>query len=145
MQLPLLKCHLGNDSHCLLHVKFFFPVDLLEFLFIQLFNFYCLLSIPLMLDYYWNSLSHDILICFFVYSPFPSMKKRQSPAPMSGTLPEAPSAMAATLYHRGDCQEPRNKPDLLWIQLATALSLLILGKSFTFWQCFGKGKESGSK
>lgn len=61
------------------------------------------------------------------------MKKRQSPALMSGALPEAPSAMAATLHHRGDCQEPRNESDLLWIQLAAALSLLIfLVKTLTF-------------
>lgn len=69
------------------------------------------------------------------------MKKRQSPAPMSGALPEAPSAVAATLHHRGDCQEPRNKPDLLWIQLATALSLLILGKSLTFGSALEKERR----
>lgn len=54
------------------------------------------------------------------------MKKRQSSALMSGALPEAASAMAATLHHRGDCQEPRNQSDLLWVQLATALSLFIV-------------------
>jgi len=45
---------------------------------------------------------------------------------MSGALPEAASAMAATLHHRGDCQESRNQSDLLWVQLATALSLFIV-------------------
>lgn len=64
------------------------------------------------------------------YSLF-SLKKRQSPALMSGALPEAASAVAAALHCRGDCQEPRNKSDLLWIQLATALSLLILVKALT--------------
>lgn len=54
------------------------------------------------------------------------MKKRQSSALMSGALPEAASAMAATLHHRGDCQESRNQSDLLWVQLATALSLFIV-------------------
>lgn len=51
---------------------------------------------------------------------------------MSGALPEAASAVAATLHHRGDCQESRNQPDLLWIQLATALSPFILVKSSAF-------------
>lgn len=60
------------------------------------------------------------------------MKKRQSSALMSGALPEAASAMAATLHHRGDCQESRNQSDHLWVQLATALSRFILVKSFTF-------------
>lgn len=73
------------------------------------------------------------------------MKKRQSPALMSGALPEAPSAMAATLHHRGDCQEPRNESDLLWIQLAAALSLLIFSVNSYLCQCFGKEKEGGSK
>lgn len=50
---------------------------------------------------------------------------------MSGALPEAPSAVAAALHHRGDCQESRNESDLLRIQLATALSLLILVKTLT--------------
>lgn len=50
---------------------------------------------------------------------------------MSGALPEAPSAVAAALHHRGDCQEPGNGSNHLRIQLATALSLLILVKTLT--------------
>lgn len=50
---------------------------------------------------------------------------------MPGAVPEAPSAVAAALHHRGDCQAPRSQSDLLWIQLATALSLLILVKTLT--------------
>lgn len=73
------------------------------------------------------------------------MKERQPPALMSGAVPEAASAVAATLHHRGDCQEPRNESDLLWIQLATALSLSVFSENPCLWQRFGKGKEGGSK
>lgn len=51
---------------------------------------------------------------------------------MSGALPETPFAVAAALHHRGDRQEPRNESDLLWIQLATALSPWNLVKTFSF-------------
>lgn len=84
-------------------------------------------------------MSGAILISLLSILLFPSMKKRQSPALMSGALPETPSAMAAALHHRGDCQKPRNESDLLWIQLATALSLLNLVKTFTFGSALEKG------
>lgn len=64
---------------------------------------------------------------------------------MLGALPGAPSAVAAALYHRGDCQEPRNESDLLWIQLAAALSLLILVKTFTFGSALEKKRRVAVK
>lgn len=64
---------------------------------------------------------------------------------MSGALPEAPSAVAAALHHRGDCQEPRNKSDLLWIQLAAALSLLILAKTLTCGSALEKERKVAVK
>lgn len=64
---------------------------------------------------------------------------------MSGALPEAPSAVAAALHHRGDCQEPRNKSDLLWLQLAAALSLLIVAKTLTCGSALEKERKVAVK